>query len=376
MPKSVLKISDLRAFEEVFDTTREDLALKARGEFIRRFPMKNINNLLLNDYVIGRGTDSFCAWVEPKSRDWAVIQGSTVHKFGVYYGKIKSDQVKRYRYTRKFGGNRTQAFRAVKSALILLITDGRRRDFQAIDANPLSQMLKAKILSLYFPKKYLNVCSAEHIEIISSELGLPERDYISEKQHYLVIEKQKNNITSNWSNPKYTSFLYSKFTNLKRKPSITIKKPRKKTKRKVNFEDIQKRRNEIGRMSEEFALKWEKDRLLGLGYESLIKKVKDRHDRPGYGYDILSYTSSDIERYIEVKTLGYDYKEGCYRFFLSEDEKTISESSQHKKEYYFYMVQYKNKIPCNVIIKKASEIYSIGDISSCAYVVRLDIKIP
>jgi len=30
-------------------------------------------------------------------------------------------------------------------------------DFSALDENPLSQMFKAKILSLYFPERFLNV---------------------------------------------------------------------------------------------------------------------------------------------------------------------------------------------------------------------------
>jgi hypothetical protein len=262
-------------------------------------------------------------------------------------------------------------------ALLSLIRAGRSKNFHDIDTNPLSQMLKAKILSLYFPNIYLNICSSEHIEYIASKLGLPESEYISEQQHYLINEKLKNNITSKWSNPKFMSFLYFKFMqNLKRKSNVTIKKPRKKSRRKVNFEDIQANRDKIGRLSEEFALKWETDRLIGLGYDSLAKKIKDRHEVPSYGYDVLSYSSPDIERFIEVKSLGYDRKEKCYRFFLSGNEKNVSESPEHKSEYYFYLVKYKNGKPVSLIAKHANDIYSLGDIIPCAYVVRLNMENP
>lgn len=375
MQNKMLKKSELHAFEKKFDVMQEDSALQVRGEFIRRFPIRNIKHLSLDDYVIGKGTESFCAWVEAKSRTWAVIQGSTAYKFGIYYGKVKPHADKRYRFTKKFGRNKKEAFDSVKLALLSLIRAGKSRDFHAIDNNPLSQMLKAKILSLYFPDIYLNICSSEHIEFIASKLGLPEREYTSEQQHYLINEKLSNNITSKWSNPKFISFLYSKFMRgSKRKSNITFKKPRKKSRRKVNFEEIQANRDRIGRLSEEFALKWEKDRLIGLGYDSLAKRIKDRHDVPSYGYDILSYSSPDTERFIEVKSLGYDRKEKCHRFYLSENEKNISESSEHKSEYYFYLVKYNNGKPVSLMVKHANDIYSSGEIVPCAYIVRLEIN--
>ncbi len=119
--------------------------------------------------------------------------------------------------------------------------EGKSKDFEKIDNNPLSQMFKAKILSLYFPEIYLNVCSAEHLEKIASELQLPDGAFISEYQHLFYEEKLKSNVTKNWSNPKFMSFLYVKFIRGNLNPLWTteIKKPPgKKIRRKVNFEDL------------------------------------------------------------------------------------------------------------------------------------------
>lgn len=100
----------------------------------------------MDDYVIGKGTDSFCAYVEPKTKAWANIEGATASKFGIYFGRTKSDPKKQYRFTRKFGDTRSEAFMEVKKALLDLIEAGKAKDFSSIDNNLLSPMFKAKIL--------------------------------------------------------------------------------------------------------------------------------------------------------------------------------------------------------------------------------------
>jgi hypothetical protein len=63
----------------------------------------------------------------------------------------------------------------VRAALLDLVALGATKnlDFAAIDANPLSQMFKAKILSLYYPERFLAVCSSEHLEMLGEILGFP-----------------------------------------------------------------------------------------------------------------------------------------------------------------------------------------------------------
>ncbi|KYP87244.1 hexulose-6-phosphate synthase, partial [bacteria symbiont BFo2 of Frankliniella occidentalis] len=183
---------DLRTFSKAFDTTSEDKALSARGHFLLSYPLKELKNITIDEYVIGKGTPSFCASVEAKTKAWANIQGATANKFGIYYGKIKSDPTSRYRYTKKFGKTKKEAFNRVKDALLNLIQAGKSKKYRDIDENPLSQMFKAKILSLYFPSIYLNICSSEHLEKIAIEMGIEGQRYSREYQH-LLIEKKMNN---------------------------------------------------------------------------------------------------------------------------------------------------------------------------------------
>lgn len=367
--------AELLAFEKSFDTSHEDKAVSTRGQFLSDFPLSRLKSLTLDDYVIGKGTASFCAHVEAKTGEWATIQGSTAIKFGIYFGKTKSDPTLMYRFSKKFGETRQKAFSAVKTALLDLIEAGKAKKFEAIDKNLLSQLFKAKILSLYFPEIYINVCSAEHLEGIAFDLGIEECSYSSEYQHRILLFKQQNIITKNWSNPKFMAYLYAKYIhqNLGVAVAETIKKPRKKVVRRVNFEDISEDRDAIGKKSEMFALKWEKTRLIGLGYRDLVRKIEDRRDRPAYGYDFLSYSSPDKQRFIEVKSVGKDKKNGGFRFFLSENEFLISKSDEHNEDYYFYLVFYGNAgNPEDVVVKQANKMYELSELTPCAYMVRFE----
>ncbi|AJY50062.1 DUF3883 domain-containing protein [Halomonas sp. KO116] len=374
--KPILK-SELQTFSKNFDTSYEDRAVAARGNFLQAYPIQKLKSLSIEEYVIGKGTASFCACVEVKTKAWASIQGATANKFGIYYGKKKSDPKMQYRYTMKFGKNKNEAFNAVKYSLLNLIEAGKSLNFREIDNNPLSQMFKAKILSLYFPGSYLNICSSEHIKKIAMEMNIPEKKFISEYQHLLLKEKLKNNFSKDWSNPKFMSFLYAKFIrgDLIDILHNAIKPPRKKVRRKVNFEEISANRDAIGKASEKFAIDWEKNRLIGLGYTDLVNKIEDKRDIPSYGYDYLSYHSPGHKRYIEVKSVGRDRKEDCYRFYLSENERTISITEKISDDYYFYLVFFdKNGEPFDVLAIRAKEFYLESETTPCAYIVRFDMN--
>lgn len=370
-----LDAAALRTFNATYDTTRSDIASQTRGDFLVAFPKENLNRLSLDKYVIGHKTPTFCAYVEAKTRAWANIQGATAAKFVIYYGKTKTDPNKIYRYNTRKYGDENEAFRAVKGMLLDLVRLGGEKniDFSAIDANPLSQMFKAKILSLYYDDRFLSVCSSEHLEMFGDILGCPKDLSSSQYQHLLLKAKQSSAITRDWKNPKFMAFLYDTYVHTNNTPTSTIKKPRKKAYRKVNFEDVQNQRNEIGKAAEEFALRWESERLIGENLGALIPKIKDRRDYPGYGYDFLSHSSSKKQRFIEVKSVGKLPKGEGYRFFLSDNENSISTSPEHRKDYFFYLVYFNGKKePVELRPILASELYKLCNMSPASYVVRFE----
>jgi hypothetical protein len=365
----------LANFEEGYETSHEDAALQNRGEFIRKFPLKRLKELMLDEYVVGHQEPTFCNFVENKTRAWANIQGATSRKFGLYFGRTKSDPTRKYRFTEKFGRNKKEAFASIRNALIELVRMGSRGspDFATIDQNPLSQMFKAKILSLYFPKRFLAVCSSEHLEMLGSILGFPDNLPNSRYQNLLLKAKQDHSATAEWSNPKFMAFLYKAYVRQDHVAVRPIGKPRKKSHRLVDFEDMQKQRGAIGKAAEEHALRWERERLSGAGLKHLVDKIEDLRNRPGHGHDFLSYTSDNRPRFIEVKSVA-KLAEG-HRFFLSDTERQISLSTDHAHAYYFYLVFFDGKgHPADVVAVLAEQLYRNAELTTASYAVRFDLK--
>lgn len=364
----------LARFEARYDTSHEDAALRSRGQFIRKFPLDSLPNLTVDKYVIGHRKRSFCWFVEPGTKDWANIMGATSFKFGIYFGRTKSDPTHKYRFRDRFGTNEKEAFEAVKAAVLYLVKLGAEEqpDFAAIDANPLSQMFKAKILSLYFPKRFLPVCSGEHLDMVGSRLGFPEGLPHSQYQNLIHTAKKRHPKTRSWSEPRFMAFMYKVYIRGEGRITSPITKPRAKH-RRVDFEEMQRQRAEIGRIAEEYALRWEKERLAGASLEHLIDKLEDRRDRPGYGHDFLSHSADDVQRYIEVKCVA-KFSDG-YRFFLSDNERQTSLSAKHCGGYFFYLVFFDGSSnPMELLAIGADQLYPKAELLPSSYEVHFDRK--
>jgi hypothetical protein len=358
----------LKEFDRVFDTGYEDLANQSRGAFVVAFPLDRLKDIKLEEYVIGRRRPTFCDHLEQRTRPWANILGATAFKFGIYYGHTKTDPTQRYRYVKRAGTTPTEAFEWVKRNLVELVSAGDALDFEAIEKNPLSQMMKAKVLSLYLPDKFLNVCSREHIEALAHELGIDESMVTSAQQHLLLEAKLQSPITRDWSNPKFMTFLYNAY--LREEPEY-VRKVRPKKHRKVNIDEMLENRKRIGEMSEKFALRWEEERLRGLGFAQ--PRVTDCRDMPSCGYDFRSETRGAAKRCIEVKSAGKDRLNGGFRFFLSQTEYDVSRQPEFKDSYYFYLVFYdKDGKPAALEPRRGADVYETCDLGPNGFIVSFD----
>lgn len=352
--------SEAKKYEHTYNPDREDEAHVQRGEFLRRFPLEDLTSLTLKNYAIGQnGRETFCYWVEPGTRKWALIVGATSDKFGVYHGKTKSDRTERFRYTKKFSsglpnqGAERAAFSNVRKALVELVRDGESLDFHAIDSNPLSQMLKAKTLSLYFPNLYLPICSAENLRDLANALNL-DNTSLSQIQHDAKTIQAKNSAVRKWSTLKYSAFLYEHvlghgpvYRDKKRVRKNTAKQSKERV---VDFEKLMKFWQDLGKKSEAYALSIERSRLCSIGHPLLGNKILDRTKQPRYGYDFESFTLPNQRRYIEVKTFT-PVNDEVSRFFLSANELATASDPIIRDNYYFYLVIYGSKgepIDCQI----------------------------
>ena len=97
--------------------------------------------------------------------------------------------------------------------------------------------------------------------------------------------------------------------------------------RKIDWEKLRDRNNEIGDQGEEFVLEFEIDRLVEtLSLERTIATQNVQHlsrlQGDGLGYDISSINDDGSPRYIEVKTTSGNFNQP---FFMSENERRFFE---------------------------------------------------
>ncbi|HOP48340.1 MAG TPA: DUF3883 domain-containing protein [Desulfobacteraceae bacterium] len=109
--------------------------------------------------------------------------------------------------------------------------------------------------------------------------------------------------------------------------------PNKKQVNPERFEELQKRRKELGILAEKFVFECEKEYLTKKGKSNLIEKMKhiSQYDI-GAGYDILSFNEYGDPKFIEVKSRAVN---------LFEFEWTINEyeiARKKKDEYWIYFV--------------------------------------
>lgn len=276
----------IEEFVPVYDKQRVENALKKQEEFIELFPEDKLLDLTKEEYALGVAeskNDSFCYWLETKLESLGNIHGATSAKFGVYYGVIKGDAEKKWRWTNWTQNN----FDVIKCELNNLITAGKEKDYEKIDKNKLSPMFKGKVLSVYFPYDYLPIFSFEHIKYFLKQFEIYDYQRSVEKAKNKLLEvKNKNALMKNWDNNKFMYFLYDQF-DVKGKskkeideetPEIVGKelqiiedksknyfpKEKKELKNKANklykpdYEEVARNRNNIGKAGENAVFEFEK----------------------------------------------------------------------------------------------------------------------
>lgn len=147
---------------------------KLRRTFVTDYPVSRIPRLTLDEYVIGRGADnrSFCYRLERELDSLGRILGATAFKFGVYYGRTKSEPTEKYRFAVHWGSTTDEAFTSVKERIVVLLRAAAKGDTDVVAKTFLSRMFKGKLLFMYHPEVYAPVYSREHLEHFITELNL------------------------------------------------------------------------------------------------------------------------------------------------------------------------------------------------------------
>ena len=384
----MIDIDELRSRQAEFEGTRQGFKRELkkleeeREQFLKKFPQKRIPKLALSKYALGgnRSEESFCYWLENRLKGLGNIHGATAFKFGIYFGRTKSDPIRKYRFRKKFGNDKGEAFQKVKEAIINLLDAAKKEDIGSIRENPLSPMFKGKILSTYYPDKYLNIFANEHLEYFLDKLKIPYEEAQDEidKRQLLIDFKNKDEVMSEWTIYEFSKFLYDSFGRPSRKENapealkeyiessrdypkikevnaefvdlrINPENPEVKTGktkrvgRTIDFEKENKNHKLLGNRGELIVFNLEKQYLRDIGRKDLagqIDWVSKRDD--SLGYDILSFEESGEEKHIEVKATTYS-PDSYATFLISSNQ---YEKAKTLPNYYFYIVfNAKSKTP-------------------------------
>lgn len=373
-----MNIHDLRQAQTDFTSEIDDIIERRkklhqlRTTFTSDFNANKIAKMGIDDFVIGIGDHNFCRRIERDLDGLGRIIGSTAFKFGVYYGRTKQDPEYIYRNSHIWGETPQIAYRNIAPAIIKLINDGKNEDIDAIIKSRISPMFKGKILSTYFPDRYLNVFSDEHLKYYLKSFDLDTKTSLKAdpviKREILLEFKNKDVVMKNWSVDIFSYFLYmvypkrpiknpkpidedvlKEYYNPDFPPNpigsevalnivpFTASKPSEKASSKSSkpdYEKINRLNKKLGDRGEKVVLDFEIARLEKLGKFDLSKEV-DRVSliSDSLGFDILSFDEDGTERYIEVKATRS--KVGDANFFLSINE---LKTAQEKENYYVYLV--------------------------------------
>jgi predicted RNA-binding protein with PUA-like domain len=152
--------------------TIPDHLRQLREDFVLSFPKEKLGEMTREQYALGHPAfrDSFCYWLEFKTRKLGGIGGGTVRKFGVWY----SNKDKAWQFINSYDGP-DDALSKIKQGLTELIAAAEEKRYDEIDtagSDKLWQsMLRAKVLSLYFPDDFLPAFQKHHLESFLASFG-------------------------------------------------------------------------------------------------------------------------------------------------------------------------------------------------------------
>ena len=191
-----------------------------RERFLERFPLEKLSSLTIDEYVAGNGQDTFCYWLEFK-KIGAGIGGGNATKFWIYrpsnttddsfavgYG-TKKELLPRAKATSYFVDLRTKLLKALdlaKNDRVELI-----KDLEV----PIWNMVLLKILTLYFPDKFLTINAPQVLIKCARALHLEDIELKADNailiSHACKKALHNDPTYTGWSNEKIGMFMWENF---------------------------------------------------------------------------------------------------------------------------------------------------------------------
>ncbi len=147
-------------------------------QFRSRFPLESLKNMTLLEYTDLKRNDSFCYWLEIRTRMLGSIAGGSSFKFGIYeYMKPPTGNLvqhdEKYAWYKWYGKDDAEsAYQFVLKGVIDISEAAARGDFEAVEKNrTFGTAVTWKIAFLYSDMQILPIYARPMLEKIASQMG-------------------------------------------------------------------------------------------------------------------------------------------------------------------------------------------------------------
>lgn len=181
-----------------------------RKEFVSEFDRDTLENLTLEQYAMRTGDKkNFCYRLEREQIGMGDIRNATAQKFGIWVRKATGE----YDFTKKYGETTEEAFSVIRDELCKLVDAGETDDYTAIRNNKIAPIVRFKILSMYYPNKFLTIHSERHLSYFCEKANVPVTADDDELllQRKLILWKNSQTKIRDYSLLEYVAYLYEKF---------------------------------------------------------------------------------------------------------------------------------------------------------------------
>lgn len=223
-----MTISTIREKAQAYTLAEEIINARVndRKRFTDRFPLDKLQSLTIDEYVAGNGPDTFCYWLEFK-KIGAGIGGGNATKFGIYRPNKTTDDT----FAIGYGTNRTilsreqanEYFNELKSKLLKAIECAKSDRVEMIKdiEVPIWNMVLLKILTLYFPEKFLPINAPQVLIKCARALQIENLELKSDNailiNHSCKKELSHNEAFSDWADEKIGMFMWESFQDAENK---------------------------------------------------------------------------------------------------------------------------------------------------------------
>ncbi len=188
---------------------RHQKAICDREQFVNDYPVTKIKKLKLADYMIapeGYGrTDTFCYRIRYGLRAVSSMGNATPDIFGIYLKGGTEVQLNKT-LQKDYENDIKAAFKFVCSEIVKLIEAAGIDDYDAIEKCSLNSLFKYKLVSIYYPDKFIPVGARKTLDAYCECLGIKTEKKGIEKNQELLAWKNAYPITQNWDNHTFMYF--------------------------------------------------------------------------------------------------------------------------------------------------------------------------